>query len=127
MIAGTAFVHYLARVPFLRLVRFVAILALLLAPLGMSGGHLAAMAPEPAAASHHEATPAGHCADGAGEDPAGESRPDIDCTISCSALAASAGDLPARAAVRPLPQRPFAVSLARGLTPESDPPPPRAC
>ena len=107
-----------------RLIRILTMLALLVAPLGMVGGHAAMAMPVAATAA------TGHCADigGMADDGDGSSQEDrsaIDCTISCSALPALAGALTDQP---PLPAMARTVTLhglVRGLHPESDDPPPR--
>lgn len=116
-----------------RLVRILAMLALVLAPLGMAGGS-AAMA-QPAAipsASHHEqaASMPDHCAELGGEtDDHDGSSPQgdclSDCAVSCAAIAAPGNGM-ADPAMVPAMARPraFADPL-HGLSPESADPPPR--
>ena len=97
----------------------LALLAMMLAPAAM---HRAEAAP----ASHHEmAAPAGHCADGPGQQrDDGDRGRSADCAIACSAMPSTAG----LAAPAELPRAPFGASLSpffAGTAPGSDPPPPR--
>ena len=107
-----------------RLVHFLALLALLLAPLGMASGHAAmAMAPH-SAASLHRIDVAGHCM-GMGHPSKAQPPSCIDCMITCSALAAGESQIAAHPmAAAPLPRIPLQARI-HGLHPESDPPPPR--
>lgn len=110
-----------------RLVRILTILAMLVAPLGMMGGHAAMAMPVPAqpAMDHMAAmSTAGHCADmdKQSEDQRGSG---IDCMIACSALPSAESEIAAHplaaTVVQPIPL----VEGLSGLHPESDPPPPR--
>lgn len=100
-----------------RLLRWLTLIALLLAPLGMIGG-----AP---AMAHSRPAQAGHCAEKEKPAEAPLSAP-VDCMIAC------AGSLPAQAvalAAQPRPGRavepePLAFRLD-GLHPEAATPPPR--
>jgi hypothetical protein len=116
-----------------RLVRILTMLALLLAPLSMLGGHAAMAMPTVSASASHQQQPAdqsGHCAEMGGETqdddngaPAGDCL--TDCAVACSALpplgAAMANQALVPAVDQPLP---LAGRIA-GLHPESDDPPPR--
>lgn len=115
----------------MRLVRFLTILAMLFASLGMVSEHAATAVPAAAgAAAHHaeSAAPAAHCADTSAQ-PGDESDRArdclIDCAIACSAVPAFIGGIalhePLAAMIEPQPL----VRGLRGLHPESDPPPPR--
>lgn len=115
----------------MRLVRFLTILAMLFAPLGMVGEHAAMAMPAAAdAPAHHaeSAAPAAHCADmtaQAGDESDLGKDCMTDCAIACSAVPAFVGGIalhePLAAMIEP---QPLARGL-RGLHPESDPPPPR--
>ncbi len=132
MIATRAGEAYLRAMVARRLVRILTMLALLLAPLSMIGGHAAMAMPVAAsAASHHEqaSDQSAHCADMGGEtqDDDGTSPDDCltDCAVACSAipvLGSAMTDLAmAPAMAQPLPL----VGRVRGLHPESADPPPR--
>lgn len=112
-----------------RLFRFLAIVAILFAPLSMASGHAAMAMPAPSATmSGHMATaaPMGHCADMDGEqDKSGPSAPSIDCLIACSALPTMAFEVESHPAVHGLIQPAALVGALTGRHPESDPPPPR--
>lgn len=111
-----------------RLLRLLTLLAVLLSPAALLGEHAAmAMpaAPMAAEAGHHAgaAAPA-HCPDSAPA-PERQSRPDIDCMMACSAIAAPAVELADHEAIVGLdPPAPLSAGLS-GRQPESDPPPPR--
>lgn len=138
MIASLAGPLYLRRVIFASLARWLVLLALLVAPLGMMDDHAAMAtaalaAPSPAAASsstHHEAeaAPAGHCADSAAPaaDPDSVDRDcRLDCAVGCSAVPTPPSVMPASPlAAASLPPRPL-VAHIHGRQPEADPPPPR--
>lgn len=99
------------------LFRWLILLALLVAPLGMIGGA--------AAAAHVQTMAAGHCAETDKSAQAPPAAP-ADCMIACAGcLPAQTGTLSARpgmrAAVRPAP----APYQLRGLHPEAATPPPR--
>ena len=112
--------------PITRLLRILTILAVLLAPLGMLGGHPAMATPAPSdpAMSHMAIDPAGHCADidKQSKDQPGSS---IDCMIACSVLLTAENVLSVHpVAISPRQPRTLAVVL-NGLHPEWDTPPPR--
>ena len=111
-----------------RLWRVLTILAVLLAPLSMMGGHAAMAMPGPSASSvmdHGQAgSPAGHCAD-MDEDQTGQKSPSIDCMIACSAVPAAEFVVASHPAVHSVMPVGRLASLHPGLHPESDPPPPR--
>jgi len=104
------------------------ILAVLLAPLSMMGGHAAIAMPRPAASSvmdHGQADlPAGHCAD-MDQDQTGQTSPSIDCMIACSAVPAAEFAVASHPVVHGVMQIGALASLLPGLHPGSDPPPPR--
>ena len=104
--------------------RFLTLVALLVAPLGMVRAH-AAVASAGLAASHAMAGGGGRCADRDQSAPHPD-RAAIDCTIACAGVASLTTQVPAR------PSAPVAVeteirpvATLHGLHPESDPPPPR--
>jgi hypothetical protein len=106
-----------------RLLQLLALLAMILAPIGMATGHDAMAAPM-STAHHMTAMAADHCA---GMDQPAKPQPPscIDCNMVCAGLAAVA----TATAVHPvasgsLPRIPLADAV-QGLHPESDPPPPR--
>jgi hypothetical protein len=133
MIAGQPDRAYLAVMVARRLLPFLAMLAIVLAPLSMVGGPAAmAQSAMPAPSSHHEqsAGAPSHCTDMAGEDQQEDdsSRQGdclSDCAVTCSAipalgnLFADSAMLPALAHPQPL------VDRMQGLNPESIDPPPR--
>lgn len=132
MIATETGVPYPKQMLLARLVRLLTILAVLFAPISMASAHGAMAAPVPQQAPMHHAQmadmPAGHCADMDQSDRGDRKAPmspGIDCTIACSVIMTSAelfadGPLPAVQMRTPL-----LPAFRDGLTPESDPPPPR--
>lgn len=133
MIAGRLGGAYLVPMITSRLLPFIAMLAMVFAPLSMVGGSAAvAQSPMPASSTHHEqsAGDPAHCSEMSGESPNEDdsSRQGdcfSDCAVTCSAippLGTLFGDsamLPA--AAHPLPL----VDRMQGLNPESADPPPR--
>lgn len=115
----------------MRLVRFLTIFAVLLAPLTMAGGHAAmAMPPAAKAVTHHSehGMSAGHCAgmSGQSDDPSDRpSGPSIDCMIACSCLPAAGTGIGEHATPVAMVEPPLFSAGLSGLHPESDPPPPR--
>lgn len=113
-----------------RLVRMLALLAMLIAPFGMMGSHAAAAAapPAPMPASHGDAhaAPAApdHCAP-AGGDEGDRTQQSIDCTIFCAAMAAPGAEVAQRAAFAAIALGNRLEPIRHGLNPESEPPPPR--
>ena len=107
-----------------RLVHCLALLALLLAPLGMASGHAElAMAPHSATMAHRTDA-AGHCM-GMDQPSKSHQRSCIDCVIVCSAMATAANEIAAHPMdAAALPRIPLQARI-HGLHPESDPPPPR--
>ena len=110
----------------LRLLRFLTLVALLVAPLKMISAHAETAMPTRRAAANHMAAamPAGHCDDTGQPD---HSRPDasIDCAMACSAMPSADGELVAHPQpIAPVPPPDLTDALV-GLHPESDPPPPR--
>jgi hypothetical protein len=134
MIATKSPRSYLAGVPWMRLLRLLTIVALLLAPLTMVSEHAAMAMPAPVAAdaeTHHmgSAGQSEHCAgmaERSDDDTAPQSDCMTDCAIACSAIPPLRSEMAAHdpivALVEPLPL----VAGIDGLHPESDPPPPRA-
>jgi len=119
---------YLSRMSLTRLVRFLTLVAMLFAPLSMSGAHAALPVSGAAAVSDHvEAPPpAGHCADmDETQDRSGQSNRSIDCMIACAALPAADFAVASHpAAPNTIDPAPLLSGLS-GLHPGSDPPPPR--
>lgn len=112
----------------LRYMRFLTILAVLLAPLSMMGGHAAMAMPSPAptaAMDHGQSdSAAGHCAD-MDQDQSGQTSPSIDCMIACSAIHSAEFAVASHPAVHSATPIASLPGLHPGLHPESDPPPPR--
>jgi|GEM_PF-6249366 len=132
---------YLRAVPFVRLMRFLTIFALMLAPLGMIGAapamaHQAAMADTGHrmagdAMPGHEMTASmtamAHCKD---MDKKSEDQPcdSSDCVMACAAvpaIPAVGGQLEPHALTPGPLQQPALVSVPHGLVPEAATPPPR--
>ena len=105
------------------LLRLFVLAALLLAPLGMVGSHAAMAAPR---ASE---TASGHCADMAGshdQAPADQAPgKSIDCMIACACVPSPGVQLADPPLPVAAPEPAMIVSLAGGLNPAADPPPPR--
>jgi hypothetical protein len=110
-----------------RLLRFLTLLALLIAPLRMMSAHAEMAMPAASAQGDHHmaaASPSEHCG---GMDQPRKDQPvsGIDCTIACSACPSADTRVDvhpqAVAAVPPV----ASASVLLGLHPESDPPPPR--
>jgi len=113
--------------PLTRLIRILAILAVLFAPLGMMSEHAAmAVAPsaQPVMGQMAAMDMAGHCAD---MDKQSQDQPGsgIDCMIACSALPSTEGAVIARPMTASVLQKIPVMEGLNGLHPESDPPPPR--
>jgi hypothetical protein len=97
-------------------------LALVLSPLGMLQGGMA-MAHGPAA---EMAMAEGHCGDSQAPADKGEgSKAMLDCMGICSAIAAGDEPSTARAALPGAVNEASALAALSGLSPESEPPPPR--
>jgi hypothetical protein len=114
-----------------RLAAIMAMLALILAPLGMVGGYTA-MAQPVASASHHEKSPdhSAHCAETRGETQDGSGDSSLldclnDCAITCSAIAAPGNAIALPPVVPRLALSLPLVSRLGGLPPEEPDPPPR--
>jgi hypothetical protein len=106
--------------PLKHLVRLLTLLALLLAPAGMMGNHMAMAAPQPAGGHCADANPGGH------EAPRGEAPAQgIDCLIACSCVPAFAAELADPPSFAATPASSSPVALGSGLNPQADPPPPR--
>lgn len=133
MIAGRPRRAYLASMVARRLLPFLAMLAMVFAPLSMVGGFGAmAQSPVPVSTSHHEqsARDSANCADMSGEnqnDDESSRQGDClsDCAMTCSAIPPLgnhfADSTMPPAIAHPLPL----VGRMQGLNPESADPPPR--
>ncbi|HEX8586259.1 MAG TPA: hypothetical protein VF680_17850 [Allosphingosinicella sp.] len=115
---------YLASMTASRLLRLLAMFALLLMPLAMAGqGHAVAAAPHGEMASAE----AGHCADMDGKadkkDQGGSSA--ADCLMACAALPAAEAPLAAEQIVLRPTLVAVLVPVITGLSPEAETPPPR--
>lgn len=122
---------YLNRMTVMRLLRFLTIFAVLLAPLTMTGGHAAMSMPAAASTmdqhSGHAMT-AEHCAGMSGQSddqPHRKSGPSIDCMIACSCLPATGSEMGKHALRAAIVEPPALAAGLAGLNPESDTPPPR--
>jgi hypothetical protein len=107
------------------LLRILTLLALLLAPLTMIGGHAAMAAPAPATAHQMDmATAPDHCA---GMNPGSKARPGsgIDCTIACAALPAIGAPFPVPLLFPALAEPAPRIAARVGIVPEAATPPPR--
>ena len=128
VIATRSRTAYLPRMVARRLVRFLTMLALLLAPLGMVGQHAAMAIPGTAQAAEHYAENADHCA-GMSSESEDEGSPNtgclVDCAVACSAIPALGSEIADQPIALALAQRLALISRVTGLHPESDPPPPR--
>ncbi len=110
-----------------RLLRFLTILAVLLSPVSMMGGHAAMAMPTPSVSTMDHmpmAAPAGHCAD-MDENSRDQADPDINCMIACSAIPAADFQVDMHPMLVSLVPTARLSSGPRGLHPGSDPPPPR--
>ena len=114
---------YLPAMVALRLTRFLTLLALLLAPLGMVRAHAAMAIPADASASAHHggADPCGGMDRPAGQQPSSG----IDCGIACSAMPSGDSEIAAHPMVAAAVPTALLAADLHGLHPESDPPPPR--
>lgn len=99
------------------ILRLLALVALVLMPLGMGGA--AAMA-RPAPAGH---AMSGHCDEAPEQDRA--PAPDMDCTAMCTALPAADGPGPAPRMKPAVPRTLAAIARFAGIEPEIATPPPR--
>ena len=121
---------YLGVVPPMHLVRFLTLLALLFAPIGMIDGHSAMAMPGTMAVTDptgFSGSQAAHCAETSRESqdvPDSSSDCMKDCAVACSAIPALGSDMAEVAPITLLQPVPLARRIA-GLHPESDPPPPR--
>ncbi|MGQ0558030.1 MAG: hypothetical protein ACT4OE_00325 [Sphingosinicella sp.] len=122
MIAVRPASAYGAPMPANRLLRFLAMLALLLAPLGMNGRAVAAS--HDASAAAMPAMADGHCPDMGGDSPQ-YPEPDVSCTIACAALPAIDATMPVQAVLLPPQLVTKKTGDLHGFNPEADPPPPR--
>ncbi|MGX7953530.1 hypothetical protein ACWPM1_13335 [Tsuneonella sp. HG249] len=112
--------------------RFMLILALLVAPLGMWGGPSMALTPSASASSEQQsADHATHCAEMAGENEGpsdrGSSQSDClsDCAMACSAIAAPGSRIAERKVGAAVIDANSPIDTLHGLNPESADPPPR--
>ena len=128
---------YLPLMPLASILRFLAIIALVLMPIGMMPGNhaMAASHHAQAAAPHHPASAqalATHCADmaevrdGERHHAPAPQQPDrsAECAIACSALPSVAGIIVAPD-MTPAIVHPLALASRQGLSPEATTPPPR--
>lgn len=134
-IASRSYEAYFPAMPVASILRFLLLLAVLLAPISMMSSHAAMALPaeEAGAMGHHEMSPApgGHCADMA---PASEDEPadgaspvkNIDCTIACSCVPPAAGQIAQRPPYTPGVERPGLAALLVGVSPEAEPRPPQS-
>ena len=115
---------YLASMTASRLLRLLAMFALLLMPLAMAGqGHAVAAAPHGEMASAE----AGHCADieSEGDRKHQSGSAAADCLMACAALPAAGAPVAAEQIVlRPTPVAALQPAIV-GLSPEAETPPPR--
>jgi hypothetical protein len=116
---------YLPDVAATRLLRFLTLFALLLAPLGMMRAHAAMAMPAQGHSAHAMGLAAPSECGGMDQPSKQVPASSIDCTIACSVLAGGVVEVAAHP-VSAAPAPSFLATLSlRGLTPESDPPPPR--
>jgi hypothetical protein len=99
-----------------RLLRWLTLVALFLAPLGMIGAS--------PAIGHGRVAEAGHCDDGGGA-PAGTPAP-VDCMIACAGLPVPATAAAHRARTSAGSEPPALAAHLSGLQPEAATPPPRS-
>lgn len=99
-----------------RLLRWLTLIALLLAPLAMIGG-------APAMAHDHVAA-AGHCDDMGSRDETPAPAP-VDCTIACAGLPAQTAAVAAHPFLPAAPGSLVPAAWLAGLQPEAATPPPR--
>lgn len=111
--------------PIKHLTRFLTLLALLLAPFGMAGGHAAT-----AQTQHSQAQASGgHCADSAkaADEAPGKPGPvkNIDCMMACSCMPPVGAQLVAPPLPVTAPEAAPLDLLSHGLAPQAELPPPR--
>lgn len=127
LVASTSVGAYSQAMVALRLLRFLTLVALLIAPLRMMSAHAEMAMPAPADKGHHMAAAAtsDHCGGGMNQPRKDQPASGIDCTIACSACPSAESTLIAHPhPAAPIPPATLASALI-GLHPESDPPPPR--
>jgi hypothetical protein len=104
--------------------RLFVVLTMLMAPIGMSGGHAAMAAPRAP-----DSAAGGHCADMAGghQQAPGDKAPgkSIDCMIACACVPTPGVQLADPPLALAGPQPAMIVSRIGGINPAADPPPPR--
>ena len=110
----------------MRLLRFLTLIALLVAPVGMMSGHAAMAMSRATIDGHHMAatTAPDHCA-GMDQPSKKSSDGSIDCTISCSALPTADPQIAAHPLAAASVPHVLLSESVHGLQPEADPPPPR--
>jgi len=123
---------YSIAMPIAHFLRFLVLLALLLAPVSMASTHaaMALPAPQSAMTDHHMAPAAGHCADMAtarDEAPADDSAPleNIDCAIACSCMPSTVGVVGERPSFTARVHHTEPSPLLTGLSPQAEPRPPK--
>jgi hypothetical protein len=104
------------------LLRLLTLVALLVAPLGMLGGHAAMAAPKASAESGHCSELGGMEHEAPDESPPAKS---IDCAMVCSCVPPAAAPLDEPPSLLQPPTAARHRTLALGPNPEADPPPPR--
>jgi hypothetical protein len=120
MIAPRLASPYLGGVIVSRVLSYLILLALLLAPASMVGSHAAMAMPHDAAAST-----SGHFEDQEQVPQDQRERPMIDCAMACSAMPSADPLIPARAPLTSLSYKAAAFLPIDGTRPEADTPPPR--
>lgn len=103
-----------------RLMRFVIMLAALLAPLGMIGGARAHPTADHATAFQSMK----HCAD-VQKHSNKQTAPSPDCTIACAAILSASSEIKARLLALAPPDPLALPTSGHGLEPEAETPPPR--
>jgi len=106
------------------LLRLLALLAFVLAPVGMMGGHASAMPVQAVVAADH----GGHCADmkpDVTDEQQSESSATIDCAIACACTPAGAHRIAERVRLAAAFPPGLAPAFVVARNPAADPPPPR--